>query len=150
MAKDINIKGVNRNSLIHDLRANELRILLEKLKLGKGFISGFYLRSKMSSGISPCSREKDTIPDWICAIKTRAGVKNVALECELNYKGKRRMEYVFDSYESKKSIHFVWYVVSKLSFRKKILDCFESRERTRGDHFCGFRHSMSSFVTSIG
>ena len=52
-AKDIKLKGINKNALSHDLMVNDLRIHLEKKRLGKSFISGFFLRAKASIGKSP-------------------------------------------------------------------------------------------------
>lgn len=124
LAKDIKIQGINRNSLEHDLKANDLRIDLERKEIGNNFISGFNLRHQASANKSPYDRTPDTIPDWIFSIRMTNGMKIIALECELNYKGKRRMHYVFERYYKKSSIHHLWYVVPTESFKRKLLKIF--------------------------
>ncbi len=124
LAKDIKIFGINRNTLDHDLKSNELRIDLEAKSIGSNFVSGFYLRHQSRINKPPLDRLPDTIPDWIFSMKTTTGVKIIALECELNYKGKRRMHYVFERYYKKSSIHHLWYVVPTESFKRKLLKIF--------------------------
>lgn len=135
MAQEIKLKAINRNSLGHDLMANELRIHLESEKIGKNYVSGFTLRHKASVEKNPYDRTKDTIPDWIFSIKTKQGVTVIALECEINYKGKHRMVNIFDKYFAKERIHYLWYVVPNEPFKKRILKCFEDVYHRKGKYY---------------
>jgi len=113
---------VNKNNLTHDLLTNDVRFKLEELKCAKRFESSFRIREKVSSNVSPRDRGLDQIPDWICAIDFNTNIKVCALEVELNYKGKRRMEKVFETYSYKESIDRIIYFVPNDSMVKKILD----------------------------
>ncbi len=135
MAQEIKIKGINRNSLVHDLKANDLRINLESKKLGNNFTSGYLLRHKASSNKSPYDRTPETIPDWIFSMKTKNGIRIIALECELTYKGKRRMNDVFERYHNKKSINHLWYVVPTESFKVKLLNIFKNFPYKKSDSY---------------
>lgn len=148
LAKDIKIHGINRNSLEHDLKTNDLRIDLESKKIGSNFISGFCLRHQASANKSPYNRSPETIPDWIFSMRMTSGAKIIALECELNYKGKRRMHYVFERYYKKSSIHHLWYVVPTESFKRKLLKIYKEYPLKKSDNYL-FVSTFSEFEKSL-
>lgn len=55
-------------------------------------------------------------------MKTKNGIRIIALECELTYKRKRRMSYGFERCFYKKPINHLWYVAPTESFKMKLLD----------------------------
>jgi hypothetical protein len=123
LAQEIKLKGLNRNTLAHDLKVNDLRLHLNDLDIGQNFISGYKLRHKVSLK-NPYDRARDTIPDWIFSLRIKNKIRIIALECEISYKGKRRMQDVFERYYHKKEIDYFWYIVPTESFKRKILNCF--------------------------
>ena len=123
---------VNKNSLGHDLKCNEVRIKLEQLGLARHFRASFMLREKVSTSISPRDRSLDQIPDWICSMSFNSGKRTTSIEVELNYKGKRRMQKVIETYSAKDEIEKIVYFVSSLSMGKKMLEIVKEYEYKKG------------------
>jgi len=123
---------LNKNSLTHDLICNDIRIKLEELKVARLFKSSFEVREKLSSGVRPKDRPLDQIPDWICSMSFNSGVNVTSLEVELNYKGKRRMEKVIETYSDKSEIEKIIYFVPTLSMGKKMLEIVKDYEDYHG------------------
>lgn len=124
---------INRNSLTHDLLCNDVRIKLEELKIARHFKSSFNLREKVSEKTNPRDRTLDQIPDWICMMGFNSGKRLTSIEVELNYKGKRRMDKVFDTYWRKKEIEKIVYFVSTLSMGKKMLELVKEYKSLKGE-----------------
>ncbi len=117
---DFFAKNINRYCLDHDLAVNDLRMDLEDAGIGSNWRSGHYLRFKASQGTTPIERLEDTIPDWLVTLNIKGVPIVCALEVELNYKGRSKMERIFDLYAKKKSLGVLWYVVPTIDLKNKI------------------------------
>jgi hypothetical protein len=135
---EIYIKGLNKNTLAHDLLCSDVRIKFEEQDFGSNWVNSHKFRLKAHLGRSNPNRYEDTIPDWLVQFNTTKGKKWMALEIELNFKGKGRMSRLFDLYAKKESIHHLWYFVPNRSMGEKILNAsigqtnqdFESMPKT--------------------
>ncbi|MCB0368630.1 MAG: replication-relaxation family protein [Bdellovibrionales bacterium] len=119
IGSDLLIKGVNRNTLEHDILINDCRISLKDM--GKHWISGHVLRKDMASSSGYRSGDEAIIPDSLFALNTKAGLKTISLEVELIAKSKRRYERLMDLYQDNSDIDYVWYIVPSASIGKKVL-----------------------------
>ena len=128
MGSEFVMKSVNRNTLIHDLLVNDLRIQFDQKGVGSSWKSGHYFRFKASLGKNPEERLPDTIPDWIVTIKN----KIYALEVELNLKSTARIQRVLNLYSRKESIAHLWYFVPNEKMRQRLLKIALPYERYRG------------------
>jgi len=126
LGSDFAIKGVNRNSLEHDLLVNEMRFSLEQTGFTETWISSHRMRQTDPQGVSPYARSSDTIPDWIFTLETKQyGPRSIAMEVEITYKGPKRMQSQIYRYVHKDSIHYSWYLVPSIEFGRKILKDFK-------------------------
>lgn len=128
MGSDFVMKNINRSTLDHDLLVNDLRIQFELKNLGSSWRSSHYLRFKASAGRKPLDRLPETIPDWLVTLKGKV----FAIEVELHFKGIKRMERVLSLYAEKKSIQHLWYFVSSIEMREKLLRLAQRYVLTRG------------------
>ena len=123
---------LNKNSLNHDLTCSDVRMKLEQLKIATLFRSAFKVREQLTSGISPEDRSLDQIPDWLCSFNFKSAKKITSIEIELNYKGKKRMEKIINTYAYKKEIERIIYFVPTLSMGKKMIQIANEYEFKRG------------------
>lgn len=120
MGMEFTIKTINRYCLNHDLAVNDLRIDLEESGIGSNWKSGHYLRFKASQGTALSERLEDTIPDWLVTLNLKGVATVCAIELELNFKGKAKMESIFDLYAKKSKLGVLWYVVPTVDLKNKI------------------------------
>ncbi|MCB0412805.1 MAG: replication-relaxation family protein [Bdellovibrionales bacterium] len=119
IGSNLTIKGVNRNTLEHDILINEVRFALQDI--GRHWVSGHKLRKNSTNKRDFYNREEHIIPDSLFAINTNNGSKTVSLELELVAKSKRRYQRVLDLYLDNTEINYLWYVVPSVSIGKKVL-----------------------------
>ena len=112
--------ALNKNTIEHDLKANDVRIALEQFGCFSGWVSAHYLKQNLGPDASPYSKKVDTIPDWLCITRTWEKSKNLALELELSWKGVKRMRYILSKYMEKKTINCLWYIVPSKLFGERL------------------------------
>ena len=132
IALDFVIKSINRQNLHHDLVVNDVRLLAEKLGIGSNWKSSHYFRFVASLDKKNLDRFPDTIPDWFVTFNLGGYVVNCALEVELHYKGKHKMERVLGLYAHKKSIGVLWYLVPNQSMKNKLVELGVTYQKMRG------------------
>jgi hypothetical protein len=128
VALDFVIKSINRQTLLHDLLVNDVRLSVEQLGVSFHWKSSHYFRFIASLDKKNNDRLPDTIPDWFVSIN---GV-NCALEVELHYKGKHKMERVLGLYAQKKSIGVLWYLVPNQLMKNKLMELGVSYQKMKG------------------
>lgn len=133
IALDFVINTINRQNLNHDLIVNDVRVEVEKLgSIGLNWKSSHYFRYIVSLDKKNFDRLPDTIPDWFVSFNLNGRLVNCAIEVELHYKGKHRMERVLGLYAQKKSIGVLWYLVPTQSLKDKLLALGVSYQKMRG------------------
>jgi hypothetical protein len=125
---DFVVKSINRQNLAHDLLVNDVRLSVEKLGISFNWKSSHYFRFLASLNKKNNDRLPDTIPDWFVSIN---GV-NCALEVELHYKGKHKMERILGLYAQKKSIGVLWYLVPNQLMKNKLMELGVVYQKMRG------------------
>ena len=120
----VTIRRFNRNSLMHDLKVNELRIHLEKSGFADCFESGYAIKMDLARRKHYGSHFIENIPDWIFSLSIKGKSRVVALECEMHFKGKRRMSDLFYNYNDKREFYFLWYVVPTERVKRQIRNSF--------------------------
>lgn len=131
MGSDFVMRNINRSTLDHDLRVNDLRIQFELKGLGSSWRSSHYLRFRASIGKKPTERLPETIPDWLVTLKGKV----FAIEVELNFKGIKRMERVLSLYAEKKSIQHIWYFVPNEQMRTQLTKLAQRYAPLRGKNW---------------
>ncbi len=132
IAQDFMIKSINRQNLYHDLVVNDVRLEVERLKLGSNWKSSHYFRFVASLDKKNLDRLPDTLPDWFVTLNLNGYAVNCALEVELHYKGKHKMERVLGLYAQKKSIGVLWYLVPNQSMKNKLLELGVYYQKIKG------------------
>ena len=128
LGEDYTLK-INRNCLYHDLMCNDIRLTLESMGVDGEWLSSHHLRYLASKEKNPYHRKTDSLPDWLFCIND----KTVAIEIELNLKGKRRMMETVEKYAYKKDdIHNIVYFVPTKRLGEKILKYYSSYRRFEG------------------
>lgn len=119
IGSELVIKGVNRNTLKHDVFINQVRMSLRHQT--KHWVSGHHL--KKDSGIKSLKYNKEhVIPDSLFSIKVEGeGFKTIALEVELIAKSKKRYQRIVNLYLDNKHVDYLWYVVPSDGIGKKVL-----------------------------
>lgn len=112
-------KSLNKNTIEHDLKANDVRIALHQLGCFNNWISSHYLKQNVARE-SPFGKQTDTIPDWLCTARSWEKSKTLAVELELSWKGIRRMRYILRKYMDKKSLDHLWYIVPTKKFGERL------------------------------
>lgn len=105
------LKGINKNTLYHDIKVNDLRMALESTSWTNHWKNGHWLAHQASLGVEPSRRFKTIVPDSIFVLDTFTGPQSVALELELVKKAKKRYQHLFQHYLRKTEINMLWYVV---------------------------------------
>lgn len=103
---------LNKNSLEHDVQVSQIRVTLDRAKLGSNWQSSYSLRQSASENIAPSDRVNNQIPDALFTVRTLHGMKTVALEVELVAKSKLRYRKVIQQYADNDKIDYIWYIVS--------------------------------------
>jgi hypothetical protein len=132
IALDFVIKNINRQNLLHDLVVNDVRLEADKLGLGSHWKSSHYFRFVASQDKKNIERLPDTIPDWFVTFNLAGRLVNCALEVELHYKGKHKMERVLGLYAQKKSIGVLWYLVPNQAMKNKLIELGVSYQKMKG------------------
>jgi hypothetical protein len=127
------MKTINRNALEHDLLSAEVKMKLDRWNVGSNWISSYAIQRMKDGEIV-----RDRIPDWIFKLRLKEKSLTSALEVETHLKGRRRLESILASYEAKKDIRFVWYVVPTESFGKKILEAMPVYYSEKGEDWLTF------------
>lgn len=102
---------VNRNTIEHDVQLTEVRLLLDRLKIGRKWRGSHELRLIASSNVKPEDRNADVIPDALFATMRDREARLIALEVELTAKSRKRYRRILDLYSYKKAINHIWYIV---------------------------------------
>jgi hypothetical protein len=124
---------VNRNTIEHDVQLTEVRLLLDRLKIGKRWRGSHELRETASSGTSPEDRNSDVIPDALFATMRNREAKLIALEVELTAKSRTRYRRILDLYSFKKAINHIWYIVRPSKLGSSLLLEGDKLQRTMPD-----------------
>ncbi len=120
---------INRNCLYHDLMCNDIRLTLEFMGVDGEWLSSHHLRYLASKEKNPYHRHTDSLPDWLFCMHD----KTVAMEIELNLKGKRRMQETVEKYAYKRDdVHNIIYFVPTKRLGEKILKYFSSYRHLEG------------------
>jgi hypothetical protein len=138
------IKTVNKNTLYHDIKINDLRLSLDDTGYSSHWTNGHSLLSRASAETNPYDRDETVIPDSLFLLNTRQGIKSVALELELSKKAKYRYTRVFRKYFLKKEVHWLWYVVPTKKFGDHLLSMQPTQKFESG--YDKFRWSLMDEV----
>lgn len=123
----------NKNTLRHTVTLAEVRMSLEKIGLGKNWISEVELKRRMNSRLHAW---KDTvIPDGMFAANVLGETKMVALELELNPKSRARYNELFEDYSFKNKIGLIWYIVENDTLGENLLRIWESARQPKSPNF---------------
>lgn len=116
------MRGVNRNTIEHDLLVTESRNWVEQFLITQNWFSSHSLRQNSNVDKTPADRPFDAIPDWLfIARHKQKGLKTIALELELHFKGRGRMAKILETYAYKESIDYLWYLVPNEKMGRAIL-----------------------------
>jgi len=120
------MKGVNRNTIEHDLLVTDSRDWIEGFLATQHWTSSHSLRQKSNNETALEDRATDTIPDWLFIGKLKnKGPKMIALEVEIHFKGRKRMDRIFEIYAYKDSIDYLWYLVPNKKIGQSLLQEFK-------------------------
>lgn len=121
IGSEFSLKSLNKNTLVHDIRLNDIRIDLEAKGLAKHWSNGHLLTQKAYEGVSPRERYNTVIPDGIMLLNLNSGAASSAIELELILKAKNRYKKIFSDYSKKTQIQILWYVVPTKKMGAKLL-----------------------------
>lgn len=121
---------VNRNSIEHDSMLTEVRVLLDRLGIGKNWRGSHELRLAASSDQKPEDRDADVIPDGLFGVVKNNEARYFALEVELTAKARKRYRRILDLYGYKKAINHIWYVIKPPKLGTSLLKEVEKLQRT--------------------
>ena len=121
---------VNRNAIEHDSMLTEVRVLLDRLGIGKNWKGSHDLRLAASADRKPEDRDADVIPDGLFGVVRNNEARFVALEVELTAKARKRYRRILDLYGYKKAINHIWYVIKSPKLGESLLKEVERLQRT--------------------
>jgi len=111
------IRHFNRNSIEHDVLLSEVRLSLEGIGLGAGWIPEHVLKRKTPKA---SYLEERFVPDALLTVTNHNKNRVVALELELNAKNKKRYEKILQKYLRMKNLWALWYLVPSESVGKML------------------------------
>ena len=120
----------------HNACLSQIRLSLESVDVIRDWKGEHVLRKEAAQNRSRYRHDPDVIPDALVVMASSKGLHTVALELELTAKKKSRYEEVFDSYENKKQIGVLWYIVPTQSFGRWLTAEWENeRSKRRAETF---------------
>lgn len=101
----------HRLALVHDVKLAGLRLALEGHGIARSWIPEHEIRFAMARKHGVKRMKSQSVPDGIMGVSYKGVMESVAIELELHYKNKDRYRDTFQSYQWKKNIKAVWYLV---------------------------------------
>lgn len=108
--------------LSHELKLVSLRLELECADIAKSWIPEHEIRHQVFKKNGADSRRELLVPDALMGVKSPSGInESVAIELELNFKNTGRYQKILRDYRARKSLGYLWYVVSEPAIGKAAL-----------------------------
>ena len=99
------------DTIDHDLKLTDLRLLLEGNELAHSWISEHEIRSSVAKKRGLRELKHRVVPDGLMGVNYKGSKESVAVELELQWKNSSRYKKIFEQYRMKDSIWAVWYLV---------------------------------------
>lgn len=110
----------HRLSLVHDVKLTGLRLTLESSRIAHSWLPEHEIRSAMARKHGVKRMQSQSVPDGIMGIKYNSVMESVLVELELHYKNKSRYQNIFQSYQWKKNVKAIWYLVPSESLGRHL------------------------------
>lgn len=118
VGSELVINNVNKNTLLHDIIVNDIRLALRNI--GKNWISGHLLKQAGNKSKNSF-QDEFVIPDSLFSLPSSSSSRTIALELELFAKSKKRYRRILDLYHYYSEVDYLWYVVPHAKVGEKAL-----------------------------
>jgi len=123
MSLEERLQFSNRNTIKHDVLANDIRMKLEQLGLGLNWIPEYQLKADAFRNYKYKHAKDRLIPDGLMTEPMRGESTRIAIEVELTSKSNARYKRIFNEYKDQPHYQCIWYFVSNSQDLKKIYEC---------------------------
>lgn len=113
-------KHFRTDTLGHDLKLTNLRLLLEGNEIAHSWIPEHEIRSSVAKKRGLRELKHRVVPDGLMGVNYKGSKESVAIELELQWKNSSRYKKIFEQYRMKDSIWAVWYLVPTESLGRAI------------------------------
>ncbi len=130
--------AVNKNTLAHDVQLTELRLSLRPFGFEKTWISDLEMKRNTFEHGRVTSGPKRNVPDGLFTREVRCERLLIAVELELSPKSRARYLELFSSYNHKRTIQMVWYLVCDEAFGHALLELWQQAGKYNRDQRFAF------------